>query len=161
MRQFIGPRAKLLGWITLPLLVADQLSKLWARGWLREHGPFSWGGGSVRLVYHENTGAFLSLGADLPEGARSIVFSLGVGILVAGLVVFYLRQRQLHRLGDWAFCLMIAGGVGNLIDRIWKSSVTDFVVLGVGPLQTGVFNVADMAISAGAILMVLAPQKKH
>ncbi|NUM89780.1 MAG: signal peptidase II [Bdellovibrionales bacterium] len=156
----MSARARLLLWITLPLLAADQLTKAWARGWLREHGPFSWWGGSVRLVYHENTGAFLSLGANLPEGVRSLVFSAGVGLLVVGLVAYYLRQSQMHRIAHWAFCLMIAGGAGNLIDRVWKSSVTDFLVLGAGSLQTGVFNVADMAISAGAVLMVLAPQSK-
>ncbi len=153
-------RLKFLLLMIAPLMVADQVTKYWARGWLLDHGPISWWGGSVRLVHHENTGAFLSLGASLPEGIRGLLFSAGVGLLVLGLIVFYLRQKDMHRLGDWAFCLMISGGLGNLVDRVWKASVTDFMVLGVGPIQTGVFNIADMAITAGALLMIAAPQKK-
>ena len=63
-----------------------------------------------------------------------------------------------------ALSSVISGGVGNLIDRIWRGSVIDFIYIGVGPLHTGVFNIADMAITGGLMLMLyeqyLAEKKK-
>ena len=54
--------------------------------------------------------------------------------------------------------LLVSGAVGNLIDRVrFDGLVIDFLNVGLGPLRTGIFNVADMAIMAGAALVVLAP----
>jgi signal peptidase II len=60
-----------------------------------------------------------------------------------------MHQAQFVALG-----LLLAGGVGNLIDRINQNGhVTDFLNVGIGPVRTGIFNVADMAIMAGAGLL--------
>jgi len=57
--------------------------------------------------------------------------------------------------------LVAAGGVSNLIDRLLRGSVTDFMNLGVGALRTGIFNVADVAIVVGALLVVSAGERSR
>ena len=68
-----------------------------------------------------------------------------------------------HGIDAIAVALIAAGGIGNLIDRVmFHGRVTDFIYLAAGPVHTGVFNVADMAITSGVIWLVIssfAPKK--
>jgi signal peptidase II len=133
----------------------DQATKSLAEQHLAGRPPVLLLGGSLRLLYAENTGAFLSLGSGLPEAARMWIFVVITGA-VLGLLLFYgLTHKDTMR--PWeviALALVVGGGIGNLIDRISLGLVRDFLFLGVGWLRTGVFNVADMAITCGAVLML-------
>ena len=103
---------------------------------------------TVRLGYVENAGGFLGLGADLPEAARTAVFTVGTGVLLLVLIVSAYRLKWT----GWpafAMTLLVAGGISNLFDRAVHGSVIDFINVGVGPVRTGIFNVADMAIMLG------------
>jgi signal peptidase II len=115
---------------------------------------------AVRLEYVENRGGFLSLGAEFPEAVRLAVFGLGPAVLLAVLGAWVCRRLAA---GSWALgpALLWAGGVANLGDRIARGSVVDFLNLGVGPLRTGIFNVADVAIMAGALLVALELARPH
>jgi len=113
--------------------------------------------GVLTLVYAENPGAFLSLGAGLPRMVRRVIFDglVTVGLGIAAWFLFTGRARGGG--DDVALALIVAGGVGNLIDRIrFGGQVTDFIYLRAGPLHTGVFNVADMAITGGVLWLALA-----
>lgn len=108
---------------------------------------------TVRLAYVQNAGGFLSLGADLPEAVRTSLFIVATGLLLLALVAYGIRLRW----RGWAafgLALFVAGGVSNWVDRVLHGSVIDFINVGIGPLRTGVFNVADMAIMTG-VAMVL------
>jgi signal peptidase II len=110
---------------------------------------------SVRLVYAENTGGFLSLGAELPPVARTLLFTVMTGLVLVVLLVTLLRSRwSLGR--ALGFALFVAGGVSNWVDRVVSGSVVDFMNVGVGWLRTGIFNVADVAIMLGITLFVLS-----
>ena len=109
---------------------------------------------AIRLEYVENRGGFLSLGAEFPEALRLAVFGFGPAILLAVLGAWVCR-RVLAGAFALGPALLWAGGVANLGDRIARGSVIDFLNLGVGPLRTGIFNVADVAIMAGALLVAL------
>jgi signal peptidase II len=107
-------------------------------------------GDVLRLDLVQNPGAFLSLGALLPDAVRQLLF---LGLVPAGLALFcglavsggFTSGRSLVALG-----LLAGGGVANWLDRLVNGGlVTDFVSLGLGPLRTGVFNVADVCIVAG------------
>ena len=74
-------------------------------------------------------------------------------IVVAGVL---LRRRDLRRTTFLALTLVLAGGLGNLFDRLKAGFVVDFLVIDLGPVQTGVFNVADVAITGGVALLLLA-----
>jgi signal peptidase II len=109
---------------------------------------------AVRLGYVENTGGFLSLGANLPPGIRSIVFTGFTGLMLFALTVVAI-QRSWRGWSAVGVALLVAGGASNWIDRLLRGSVVDFLNVGIGPVRTGVFNVADIAIMLGAVLMVL------
>ncbi len=113
-------------------------------------------GDTLRLEYALNPGAFLGMGGDLKPDLRfwSLTVLNGALLIVLGYVLISRWDMARGHFAAWA--LILAGGVGNLIDRVWqKGLVIDFLNLGIGPLRTGIFNVADMAITAGFALFVL------
>ncbi|MGZ3719958.1 MAG: signal peptidase II, partial [Bdellovibrionota bacterium] len=110
-------------------------------------------GDTLRFEYAENSGAFLSLGAQLDQGTRTLLFVLGVMVIIGFCVVWLFKSAHTW-LSIIALSAVISGGIGNLIDRVWRGSVIDFIYMGIGPVHTGVFNVADMAITGGLIVML-------
>lgn len=110
---------------------------------------------TVRLAYVQNAGGFLSLGADLPAAVRTSLFIVATGVLLLALVAYGIRLRW----RGWAafgLALFVAGGVSNWVDRVLHGSVIDFITVGVGPLRTGVFNVADVAILVGVAIVLIS-----
>jgi len=133
----------------------DRVTKHLAEATLADRPAWSLWSDTVRLQYAENTGAFLGLGAEWPAPVRLGVFAVGNGLVLACLLVVALR-------GHWpspavpGLALFVAGGLSNLADRIARGSVIDFLNVGIGPVRTGIFNVADVAILAGAALVAIA-----
>jgi signal peptidase II len=131
-------------------IAADRLAGSPGRSFLAD---------TVRLEYAENTGGFLSLGEQLPPALRRAVFVGGTGVLLLVLLVGLVRgsldvpRRDIAVAG---IAFFVAGGLSNWIDRFAHGHVIDFVVMRVGPLHTGVFNVADVAILMGAVLIAVA-----
>jgi signal peptidase II len=107
----------------------------------------------VRLSYAENSGSFLSLGAELPEPVRSALFTVGTGVFLVFLIAHAIRTHWsgARLLG---LSLFVAGGASNWMDRLPDGSVVDFLNVGLGPIRTGIFNVADMAILAGVVVLL-------
>ncbi|HTB90874.1 MAG TPA: signal peptidase II [Steroidobacteraceae bacterium] len=134
----------------------DQVSKSAARTMLHSGVTESLFSDSLRLQLTENPGSFLSLGASLPEHLRFTLFTAAVAVILVGLVCAALFARRLSTAGFVALALVAGGGVSNLIDRLlYDGRVTDFLNVGIGSLRTGIFNLADMAILAGALILVL------
>ena len=109
----------------------------------------------VRVGYAENAGGFLGLGASLPDDIRTGLFVVGTGIALP-ILVFVAIRRGTNPLAEWGLALFVAGAASNWIDRIVRGSVVDFLNIGIGPLRTGIFNVADVAIMVGIAAFVLA-----
>ena len=145
------------------LIAFDQWTKSIARA--RWSIPQQLFGGYLTLMHTENSGAFLSLGADLPPIARTLIFSGFVTLILAALIVSVVKGNVRRRSDILASLLIIGGGIGNLIDRIARDGrVTDFIYLEAGPLHTGIFNVADIAITLGVIWLFvssLIPRRVH
>lgn len=117
--------------------------------------PTSTGLVAVRLQLVHNNGAFLSLGASLPELWRHTLFNICTGVLLLGLFGYALFSKRITPVDVFAIALYFSGGVGNLADRwVHDGYVVDFINLGFGPLRTGIFNVADIFIMAGALILV-------
>lgn len=133
----------------------DRITKVIARDRLESAPPISLFGGIVRLDYVENPGAFLGLGSGLSETTHFWIFSVLVGGFLVGLFLYVLINRRLSVIEVAAFSLILGGGLGNLVDRVIYDYVIDFLVVGIGRLRTGVFNVADLAITAGVGLLFL------
>jgi signal peptidase II len=144
--------------VTLTLLCCvgcDQASKSAARSHLTSGDSQSFLGDSLRLQLVENPGSFLSLGASLPEHFRFVIFTAAVAALLIGLVAASLFARRLEPWKVIALALVAGGGISNLIDRLlYNGRVTDFLNVGIGGVRTGIFNIADMAIMAGALLLL-------
>jgi signal peptidase II len=109
--------------------------------------------GTVRLTYHENPGAMLGLGAGWTPGTRTAIFQIGNGLFLLATALLTLRG-SFSRLGQVGLLLLLAGGVSNLVDRVALGRVIDFLNVGIGPLRSGIFNVADVAILAGTAVLL-------
>jgi signal peptidase II len=136
------------------VMVLDLITKRWALSALASrHGDLF--GGLVPLTLAFNKGA--AFGIRLGEDSRW--FFVPVTIVALGLLTLLLRQASSRDyLRIVAISLVISGALGNLYDRLrWARGVIDFI----GPIDLGfwnfpIFNVADMAITCGAILLALS-----
>ena len=154
--RFDAARTRLVLGILSVTVVVDQVTKIVTKGLLFGRDAIVLGGDLLRLAYAENRGAFLSLGASLPPFWRDLIFIGGVGVVLAMMTWYLLRDQGMDRWTVISVSLVVGGGIGNLIDRLIFGYVRDFANVGIGGLRTGIFNVADMAITAGAILMGVA-----
>lgn len=133
----------------------DQYTKSLARAHLPREAPISLLNGVIRLERTENPGAFLSLGDSLPNNTRGVLFTLGGAALVTGTSIWALRSRRLSSAQILGAALLSGGGFSNLIDRATQDgSVTDFLNVGVGPMRTGIFNCADVALMLGLAILI-------
>ena len=144
--------------VLLCLLIAgtagcDRVTKHLAVTTLAGAPDRSFLGDTVRLQYHENPGAFLAFGATWSPTTRALLFQLGNAVFLA-VAGFLATRYRWSRVAGCGLVLFLAGGLSNLADRLAIGRVIDFLNLGVGPIRTGIFNVADVAIMAG-IAMVL------
>lgn len=130
----------------------DQWTKLWVArelgyGEAREVLPF------LSFKYVLNPGSAFGFLAGADPVARMVFFSV-VG-LAAVFAIVILAARTKTRAGLAAYALVFAGAAGNLIDRIRAGSVTDFIDLHAGALHWWIFNVTDIAITAGVALLLV------
>jgi signal peptidase II len=137
----------------------DQRSKHLAGERLRGSDGISLFADTVRLDYAENEGGFLSLGALLPAPWRTAVFMVGCSAAVAAILSYTLIAARTG-FQVVALSLICAGGIGNLIDRWALGYTRDFLNVGLGPVRTGIFNVADVALMAGCLLVLLAQRTR-
>ena len=157
-------RARRLVLVSVLLLCAgcDRAAKWAAVALLEPGGARSFAGETVRFEIAYNAGAFLGLGAALPPAWRTLVL---VGVVPLGFAIalgLVVRAGVGPRRVAVAIGLLAGGGLGNWIDRVLHGGlVTDFVSLGVGPLRTGIFNVADVAIVAGALLLAVSARDRQ
>jgi len=150
----ISKRLILIFIVLISCVGCDQATKSIAATHLSEMKTLSYLGDSLRLQLTYNRGAFLSLGHSLPDVLRYSIFTVGICLMLLGALVFVLSTKSGTFSVVLAISLFVAGGVGNLIDRIMHDgSVVDFLNAGVGPLRTGIFNIADVAIMGGAIIL--------
>jgi len=148
-------------WILMSvILVLDQASKLLTRMFTELYDSIpilpSLFGDTFRFTHLQNTGAAFSMSLSNPTVNR--IFFITASIL-AIIFIIYLLRKATHRLQVWAFGLVLGGAFGNLIDRIFLGSVTDFVDVNIpdmlGMTRFPVFNVADSAIFIGMMLLII------
>jgi signal peptidase II len=149
-------------------ILSDQASKVYATAHWKNQPPIGFFGDRLRIEYALNSGGFLSLGGNLDPQTRYVIFTVANGLILGGALIYLLMTPQHVGLMWWSIAAIVAGGVGNLIDRIrFEGKVVDFIIIDLGKLpfdlfgreifvRTGIFNVADMAISAGVIAIVIA-----
>lgn len=148
-------------WLGLAMLVivADQFTKTLILGWfqLGDSQPVT---GFFNLVRVHNTGAAFSFLAG--AGGWQRWFFVGLGIAASVFIVWMLRSHAGQKLFSFALAMILGGAVGNVVDRLLHGYVVDFLQFRFAFLE-GLFpggyfpsfNVADAAITAGAIGLIL------
>lgn len=148
-----------LWWLVLPGILLDRITKRAAASALAPHRVMPAIDGVLSWAYTENRGAAFSL-----LSGRSLLLVLLPILLIAALLVYLLRRPEnpvLERAGVWC---IIAGGLGNLWDRLAYGCVIDFIRLDF--VNFAIFNVADIFVCLGAAAVVLSVlllegRKKH
>jgi signal peptidase II len=148
-----SPKVKWL-WISLLVVVLDQASKQFAEAQLTPHQAvnlmpyFDW-----YLTY--NTGAAFSFLADAGGWQRWLFTA--IAIIMSVLIVQWIRKLPAEdTLAAISLSLILGGAIGNLIDRIYLGHVIDYIQIWLGAYPFPAFNIADAAISVGAILLILS-----
>jgi signal peptidase II len=136
------------------IIALDQITKSAVTARFTLHEVFPVIPGLFNLVYVMNPGAAFGFMADASETFRYVFFT-GVTVAAAILIVYYLiksNPRNLMLAGS--LTLIFGGAVGNLIDRLRFGAVVDVLDVYIGSAHWPAFNVADSAITCGAILMI-------
>ena len=149
------PKLITLATLLVAILTLDIVTKRWALSTLGGGNGMDLFGGWVPLTLAFNRGA--AFGIEFGSDPRLFFVPVTVVALVLLTVLLYHAER-----GDWlrilSVSLVISGAMGNLIDRVrWERGVVDFI----GPIDLGfmdwpIFNVADMAISCGAVMLAFS-----
>lgn len=146
----------------LAWIIIDQLTKALFKQILTPGDVVSFFAGSLLVLPTYNHGAFLSLGAEMSDSTRNIIFIYGVLAILAGLLAWLLRSSKLSRVEVIAIACVLGGGLSNLLDRcVYDGRVYDFLNVGIGHLRTGIFNVADVGIMLGVALLLLGRTKRN
>ena len=146
--------------VSLACAGCDQGTKSLASAYLTKYEMTSYFNDIVRIGYIENTGAFLGLGSSLPENIRFSLFTVITGLLLIGLFIYLVYSSNLNLIAVIGLSLLLSGGGSNLFDRIVNDgAVIDLLNIGIGGVRTGIFNVADMAIMLGGVLLFVAHSK--
>ncbi len=163
MKSSVNRRILLFCVLSLSLISWDRVSKDLAKEHLRDQPARSFLHDSFRLEYAENTGAAMSLADDLPP--RAIFWWLGILPLAALVALFayvVAHARNFRTSTLMAFTLIFAGGVGNILDRLlFDRHVPDFMNVGLLSVRSGIFNFADLWISAGAAWLIVDALKNR
>ena len=141
-------------------IILDQLSKFWIRGNVAPYSDISIIADYFIITNVENSGAFLGLGSDFSPVIKSILLlALPVGVLVT-VLVYVFKDTSIDKLSLIGYSSIIGGGIGNIYDRFLYGSVTDFLFIDLGGVfKTGIFNIADLSVTTGMILIVWASFK--
>jgi len=136
-------------------IAIDQVSKVLVRA------NFQYGeikeliGKKFIMQYVDNKGAFLGLGSDMNDTLRLILLLI-LPTLVLGYLIYYITvNKTLDKLSTIALSCIAGGGIANVFDRIAFGKVTDFFFINLGGVfKTGIFNVADMSVTFGMLILV-------
>ncbi len=145
--------------ILITTLILDQWTKMWAVDKLKGTQAIEFLNGMFQLVYAENPGAFLGMGGNWSGTTRFIIFGV---IVVIGLtaMLWSMMKNKLTSAELYAYSFILAGGIGNVIDRLTHENghVVDFLFIDLkfsSFARTGVFNIADMAIVLGVLIIFI------
>ena len=145
----------LLGVTTGLILLLDQITKFYVDSSMRLHETIPVIQGLFSITYVRNPGAAFGFLADASPLFRSIFF-VAVTILAIILVVHYIwKSKAEEPFLTFALSLILSGAVGNLIDRVRLGEVIDFLDVYIGSYHWPAFNVADSAISVGAVIVFI------
>ncbi len=143
----------------------DRISKDYVQDHLDRFSTVNVVGNIFVIRYAENDGAFLGLGSNLPVAFKPFLLIVTPMAAMVGLFIFvflsFVMKNRITGLEAVAISLIIGGGIGNLIDRIFNNGVViDFMNFGIGGLRTGILNVADLCVTLGVSILLIDQIRK-
>lgn len=142
-------------------IAIDQISKVIVRAKIATNEVIELIGDTFIMTKVENSGAFLGMGSELSPTLKWILLLILPVIVLGGVLYYIITNKTLDKLSLIAFCCIVGGGIANVFDRFMYGSVTDFFHIDLGGVfRTGIFNVADMSVSFGMILLIIASFKQ-
>ncbi len=148
--------------LTLFIVAADQITKALIVSAIPLH-RIGWSccEGALRIIHTRNLGIAFSMGVDLPEALRVVLFVFLPIVVLGVLVFYYLKSDEFTPFQGWCLAGVLGGGLGNLIDRVLRDrGVVDFIdvkfygIFGLERWPT--FNVADASVVISGILLLLS-----
>ena len=149
-------RPNALSWLMLSaaIIIADQISKLLMLDHFQLHETLPLIDGLLNLTLAFNEGAAFSFLSD--AGGWQRWFFTVLAVVVSSILIVWLKRTDR---GDWRtalpLALVVGGAIGNVIDRVRLGHVVDFIDVHYGSWSFPAFNVADSAISVGAVLLLV------
>lgn len=133
---------------------SDQYTKSLATNYLVKEEPVSICSDIIVFSYVENSAGFLGILSELPEYVQFFLLNICVTLILL-YCLYYLfsgKSRTIHR--TISLAVITGGGMSNLVDRFSNNGrVIDFLQFGIGPIKTGIFNLADVYILVGSFLL--------
>lgn len=135
-------------------LGVDRISKTIAANHLSMGESVSFLYGTLQFHLVENDSGFLGYYSILTDNLKSTILTWGTGGLLLLLLIYLIQKKEMGIYCQSAIACILAGGVGNLVDRLLNDGgVIDFILLSLGPFQTGIFNFADTFILLGSVYL--------
>lgn len=136
-------------------IACDQISKTMIRNNLDTNEVLYFFNDNLILKNIGNPGAIMGVGANLTDIAKTIYFKILPFIFLLYLLRMILTKPAISKKAAVGLSLAVGGGFGNLFDRIFLGEVTDFIVVNIGFLKHGIFNIADVSIIIGLTLLFI------
>lgn len=147
-------KGALLAWVVGVVVLLDYLTKEWVVRTIPMYERREVLGDWFRLTYTHNPGA--AFGIHVGEHSRFFFLGLALVALVV-LALIYRATSRRDGLRLFAVALVTAGAIGNVLDRLrYSAGVVDFLDVGIGDSRWPTFNVADSAVSVGAVLLLVS-----
>lgn len=137
--------------VSAGIVLLDQITKYLIKANFSLHESVGMIGSLLRLTYVENTGIVfgISVGGALP------LFTF-LSMIAVGFVIYFLYRERTGPLGSrLGLALVLGGAIGNLIDRVLRGSVVDFLDFGFGSHRFYIFNIADSAVTVGVAIYLI------
>lgn len=132
------------------LIALDQYTKQWAKVYLKDKPAYNLINGILELNYLENQGAAFGM---LPNQKVFFIFVATVILFVAGYVLLKVPDQKKYTILHFLFSLIVAGSIGNMIDRVRYDYVVDFIYF--VRINFPIFNVADIYVSLSAVILII------
>jgi len=149
-----SPRYTILLAVCGSVLLLDQVTKILVDNSMRLYSREPLINGFLDLHYIRNSGAAFGFLAGSHSAFR-LPFFIGVSVIAVGIILYlFYKMEESETLAPIALALVLGGAVGNLVDRIRLGEVIDFIYFHYKRFAWPAFNVADIAITSGVILLI-------
>lgn len=142
-------------WLSLAIVFLDRATKAWIETQTTESWRHEVIHNFIYLVHSQNRGIAFSIFAGSSFAALRILLIVGATVIIAVIAWLLVAGKNLSSMNAAGLALLLGGATGNVTDRILHGGVTDFLEVLFGSYRYPAFNVADSAITVGAVLLIL------